>query len=144
MPPKPAERWPDDLILFDGVCLFCSRWVRAVMARDGGRFRFVSIQSPYGTAMARAFGLDPQAPDTNAVVIDGTARFKSDAALGVLGVLPGWGWANALLRAPRFIRDPAYDLLARNRYRLFGKSDVCFAPTPEQRARFLDDLPPPV
>lgn len=143
MPPRPAPGWPENLILFDGVCLFCSRWVRAVMARDGGRHRFVSIQSPYGQAMARALGVDPEAPQTNAVVLGGDAHFKSDAALKVLSSLPGWGWTAALLVLPRALRDPAYDLIARNRYALFGKSETCFAPSPEDRARFLDEAPPP-
>ena len=143
MPPQSSDGWPDDLILFDGVCLFCSRWVRAVIARDGGRFRFVSIQSPYGRAMARAFGIDAEAPDTNAVTLGGRALFKSDAALAVLGALPGWGWTTAFSALPRAVRDPAYDLIAQNRYRLFGKSDICFAPTPDQRTRFLDGAEPP-
>lgn len=143
MPPKPAETWPENLILFDGVCLFCSRWVRAVMARDGGRYRFVSIQSPYGRAMAEAFGIDPEFPGTNAVIVSGMAWFKSDAALAVLSSLPGWRFARALTALPRAMRDPAYDLIAKNRYALFGKSDACFMPSPADRARFLDDSPPP-
>ncbi len=75
--------WPDDdVILYDGVCIFCSRWVRFVAARDSdARFRFTAIQSPYGTRLARAFGIDPGDPDTNAVIHDGVAYFKSDAAL---------------------------------------------------------------
>ena len=61
--------WPDDdVILYDGVCIFCSRWVRFVIARDAQRrFRFTPIQSGYGTRLARAFGFDPADPDTNAV-----------------------------------------------------------------------------
>ena len=62
--------WPDDdVILYDGVCVFCSRWVRFVARRDTGRrFRFTAIQSPYGTRLAQAFGIDPENPDTNAVI----------------------------------------------------------------------------
>lgn len=142
MPPKPAPGWPENLILFDGVCLFCSRWVRAVMARDGGRHRFVTIQSPFGRAMAEALGVDPHDPETNAVVVGGVARFKSDAALTVLSSLPGWGWTKAFMAAPRLLRDPVYDLIARNRYALFGRSGSCFAPSAADRARFLDDTPP--
>ena len=54
--------WPDDdVILYDGVCIFCSRWVRFVATRDVARkFRFTAIQSPYGTRLAKAFGIDPQ------------------------------------------------------------------------------------
>ena len=63
-------KWPDDdVILFDGVCIFCSRWVRFVAKRDTAkRFRFTPIQSDYGARLARTFGIDPDDPDTNAVV----------------------------------------------------------------------------
>ena len=92
--------WPDDdVILYDGVCIFCSRWVRFVATRDTERrFRFTAIQSPYGTRLAQAFGIDPDDPDTNAVVHGGEAWLKSDAALTVLGVLPGWGGHACCLR----------------------------------------------
>ena len=70
--------WPDDdVILYDGVCVFCSRWVRFVATRDTGRrFRFTAIQSPYGTRLAQAFGIDPEDPDTNAVVHGGMAYLQ--------------------------------------------------------------------
>ena len=57
--------WPDDdVILYDGVCIFCSRWVRFVATRDAApRFRFTAIQSPYGTRLAQALGIDPNDPD---------------------------------------------------------------------------------
>ena len=78
--------WPDDdVILYDGVCVFCSRWIRFVATRDKARrFRFTAIQSAYGTRLAQAFGIDPDDPDTNAVIHGGVAYFKSDAALTVL------------------------------------------------------------
>ena len=65
-----TDRWPDDdVILYDGVCVFCSRWIRFVATRDvARRFCFTAIQSPYGTRLAEAFGIDPHDPDTNAVV----------------------------------------------------------------------------
>src|SRR6202035_2197404 len=90
MTPGAANTWPDDdVILYDGVCVFCSRWVRFVAARDRERrFRFTAIQSGYGTRLAQAFGIDPSDPDTNAVVHGGEVFFKSDAALTVLGALP--------------------------------------------------------
>ena len=120
--------WPDDdVILYDGVCVFCSRWVRFVAARDeDGRFRFTAIQSGYGTRLAQAFGIDAKDPDTNAVVRGGVAYFKSDAALTVLSHLPGWGWVRALSFVPKPLRDAVYNLVARNRYRIFGKYETCF------------------
>jgi predicted DCC family thiol-disulfide oxidoreductase YuxK len=132
--------WPDDdVILYDGVCVFCSRWVRFVAARDvNRRFRFTPIQSGYGTRLAQAFGIDPADPDTNAVIHGGVAYFKSDAALTVLGNLPGWGWVRALRAVPKPWRDAVYNLVARNRYRIFGKHQVCFVLDAEMRARVME------
>ena len=107
MTARATNQWPDDdVILYDGVCVFCSRWVRFVAARDvARRFRFTAIQSPYGTRLAQAFGIDPDDPDTNAVVHGGVAYFKSDAALTVLVALPGWGWVRVLRAVPKPLRD---------------------------------------
>jgi predicted DCC family thiol-disulfide oxidoreductase YuxK len=133
-------QWPDDdVILYDGVCVFCSRWVQFVIARDAEkRFRFTPIQSVYGTRLAQAFGIDPDDPDTNAVIHGGTAHLKSDGALTVLSNLSGWRWARALFAVPKPLRDVVYGLVARNRYRIFGKYDVCFVPDAELRKRVLE------
>jgi predicted DCC family thiol-disulfide oxidoreductase YuxK len=90
--------WPDDgVILFDGVCVLCSGWVRFVAQRDvARRFRFTPIESPYGRSLAETLGIDPADPDTNAVILEGRALRRSDAALAVLSALPGWGWVSAL------------------------------------------------
>jgi predicted DCC family thiol-disulfide oxidoreductase YuxK len=132
--------WPDnDVILYDGVCVFCSRWVRFVAVRDvERRFRFTAIQSGYGTRLARAFGIDPDDPDTNAVVHDGEVFLKSDAALTVLSHLPGWRWVRVLRSVPKPLRDALYNLVARNRYRIFGKYETCFVPDAELRARVME------
>ncbi|MBA4001414.1 DCC1-like thiol-disulfide oxidoreductase family protein [Brevundimonas sp.] len=136
--PAPAPDLPDGLILFDGVCVFCSRWVRFVIARDAeARFRFLPIQSPQGRAMAERLGVNPDAPETNVAVMDGRALMKSDAALSVLGVLKGMGWLGALRRVPRWMQDPLCDLIARNRYAIFGRTEACMIPGPEERERFL-------
>jgi predicted DCC family thiol-disulfide oxidoreductase YuxK len=132
--------WPDDdVILFDGVCVFCSRWVRFIVVRDrAARFRFTPIQSAYGTRLAQALGIDPDDPDTNAVVHGGVAYFKSDGALTVLSCLPGWSWVRVLLWVPRPLRNALYNVVAKNRYRLFGKYDACIVPDAELRARVLE------
>ena len=132
--------WPDDdVILFDGVCVFCSRWVRFIVARDAAaRFRFTPIQSAYGTRLAQALGIDADDPDTNAVIHGGVAYFKSDGALTVLSLLPGCGWVRVLFAVPRFIRDAVYSLVARNRYRIFGKYDACIVPDAGLRARVIE------
>ena len=135
--PQPAPDEADGVILFDGVCVFCSRWVRFVIDRDPERrFSFVPIQSEPGRMLAARFGIDPEEPQTNAVVWDGRIHFKSDAALTVLGQLRGWRAASLLKVAPRTLRDAAYDLIARNRYRIFGRTEVCMVPTADDRARF--------
>jgi predicted DCC family thiol-disulfide oxidoreductase YuxK len=135
-----SQPWPDDdIVLYDGVCVFCSRWIRFVATRDTHhRFRFTAIQSGYGTRLARAFGIDPDDPDTNAVVHGGVAWFKSDAALTVLSNLPGWGWVRVLRSVPKPWRDAVYGLVARNRYRIFGKFEECFVPDAGLRARVME------
>jgi predicted DCC family thiol-disulfide oxidoreductase YuxK len=132
--------WPDDdVILYDGVCVFCSRWIRFIASRDRvKRFRFTAIQSGYGARLAQAFGIDPEDPDTNAVIHGGVAYFKSDAALTVLSNLPGWGWVRGLRSFPKPLRDAVYNLVARNRYRIFGKYEECFVPDAEFRARVME------
>lgn len=140
MSAPPATPWPDDdIILYDGVCIFCSSWVRFVAMRDVvKRFRFTPIQSDYGSRLAGHFGIDPHDPDTNAVVHGGAAYFKSDAALTVLSLLPGWGWVRMLFAVPAALRNPVYNLIARNRYRIFGRSEACMVPDASLRERVIE------
>jgi predicted DCC family thiol-disulfide oxidoreductase YuxK len=132
--------WPDDdVILYDGVCVFCSRWIRFIATRDQAkRFRFTAIQSAYGTRLAQAFGIDPDDPDTNAVICGGVAYLKSDGALTVLSGLPGWRWTRLLFAVPKRLRNAVYDLVAKNRYRLFGEYEACFVPDADMRSRLLE------
>jgi predicted DCC family thiol-disulfide oxidoreductase YuxK len=132
--------WPDDdVILYDGVCVFCSRWIRFIATHDQARrFRFTQIQSPYGARLAQAFGIDPDDPDTNAVVHGAVAYFKSDAALTVLSCLPGYQWTRVLFVVPKPLRNAVYNLVAKNRYRIFGKYDSCFVPDADMRARVME------
>ena len=140
--PIPAPDLPDGLILFDGVCILCSNWVRFVVRHDRtARFRFAAVQHEPGRTMARRLGIDPDSPETNAVVIDGMAWFKSAAALAVLQRLPGWRGTALLGAAPRPLRHWAYDRIARNRYALFGRTDACMVPTPDIARRILDAPP---
>jgi predicted DCC family thiol-disulfide oxidoreductase YuxK len=135
-----TNQWPDDdIVLYDGVCVFCSRWIRFIAARDAkSRFRFTAIQSDYGRRLALAFGINPADPDTNAVIHGGVAYFKSDAALTVLSNLPGWQWARTLRALPKPLRDGVYNLVAQNRYRIFGKYEVCFLGDAAFRNRVLE------
>jgi predicted DCC family thiol-disulfide oxidoreductase YuxK len=132
----------DRLILFDGVCVLCSRWVEFVIARDPiGRFRFVAIQTAPGRELAQRFGIDADNPETNAVVSGGRAYFKLESALVVLAELPGWRWTRAAYLLPRAARNFLYDRIARNRYRVFGRRETCLVPTPNVMRRFIVDDP---
>ena len=133
-------RWPDDgVILYDGVCIFCSRWVRFVAMRDvAQQFRFTAIQSNYGRRLAASYDIDADSPDTNAVVLNGEALFKSDAALAVIASLPHWRWARVFGLAPKPLRDAVYNIVARNRYRIFGTYDECYLGDAAFRSRVME------
>jgi predicted DCC family thiol-disulfide oxidoreductase YuxK len=136
--PLPIDGVPDRVILFDGVCVLCSRGARFVIARDpAATFRFVAVQEPYGSGLAARLGIAVESPETNAVVLGGWAYFKSDAAIEVLSLLPGWGWSRIFRIVPRGLRHAVYDAIARNRYRWFGRADQCLLPTPELARHFL-------
>jgi predicted DCC family thiol-disulfide oxidoreductase YuxK len=140
--PVPADDVPDNLILFDGVCVLCSGWVDFVIRRDpAARFRFTAIQTPYGRRLAERFGIDRDNPETNAAVMSGCVYFKSDSTLAVLIDLPGWRWTRIAYVLPKRVRDFFYDRIARNRYRLFGRRDSCRVPTPDTVGRFIGEEP---
>jgi predicted DCC family thiol-disulfide oxidoreductase YuxK len=138
-----VARWPDDgIILFDGVCVLCSAWVRFVAERDvERRFHFTPIQSPYGRKLAESLGIDPDEPDTNAAVIDGMAFRRSEAALAILSKLPGWKWVAVFRALPQGLRDAIYGFVARNRYRLFGRRDFCSINGKDFTGRLILNLP---
>jgi predicted DCC family thiol-disulfide oxidoreductase YuxK len=133
------------IILYDGVCGLCHRLNRFVLARDpAGRFRFAALQSAPAREILARHGRDPLDLDTLYLVLghgrpDERLLGKSDAALWILRELGGVWRAAAMLRVlPRWLRDPAYDVVARTRYRLFGRYEACPLPDPRHRARFLD------
>ncbi len=133
--------FPDDkpLIVFDGVCVLCSASARFVLRHDRTRrFRLTAAQSPVGQGLYRHFGLSPNDYDTFLLVEDGRAWLKSDAALRVVRRM-GLPWSLAALFriVPASLRDAAYDLIARNRYRVFGRRETCFIPSDGDAQRFL-------
>lgn len=132
----PAE----PVIVFDGVCALCSRWVRFLLRFDTrGRYRFAAMQGAQGRALLQAHGLDPEDPTSFLLLDAGRAWTDTDAILRVLTGLGGaWRLLGVLRWVPRLLRDHAYRALARNRYRWFGRHDTCFLPTAAQAARFLD------
>ena len=138
--PKPVDGAADGTILFDGHCIFCSRWVRFVIERDPRvQFRFLPMQTLKGRVLAAKLDINPENPETNALVLAGRAYFKSDAALEVLARLPRWRWARGFALIPRSLRDRLYDRIAGNRYRLFGRSESCLILPRETARRHLID-----
>jgi len=114
------------LIIYDGVCVLCSGWFKFVSRRDARRiFYFTTIQSDFGRGLAQKLGIDPDDPQTNAVLLDGNVYLRSDSALTALLVLPGWGWVRIFKLVPKFLRDAVYTQIARNRYNWFGRYEVC-------------------
>lgn len=128
-------------MLYDGVCRFCHASVRFLIARDPeGKLKFASQQSAVGRTMMEKAGFDGLTSDTLILVADGKASIRSDAAIRILAQLGGpWKLMRVFRIVPRFLRDAAYALFARHRYRLFGKLDACSLPSPEHRSRFLDE-----
>ncbi len=128
------------VLVFDGVCLLCSRWVHFVLRHDRvGRIRFASMQSAPGRALFERFGVDPDDPSSLLYVVAGQGFTDSEAILRVLAGFGGaWRLSGACRVLPRRLRDAAYRALARNRYRWFGRSQQCFVPERDHAARFLD------
>lgn len=127
------------VVVFDGDCVLCSANARFILRHDRrGHFRLATMQSGAGAALMARFGIDPLDPETFILVEGDRVRRNSDAALAIAEGL-GWPWnaLGALRIVPRALRDAIYGLVARNRYRWFGRRERCFVPTPEQADRVL-------
>lgn len=141
------------IILFDGVCNLCNGAVLFIIDRDpAGRFRFAPLQSELAVGLLRSLGeaglcAGPTSSaggetgstvDSVVLVQDGQVYQRSDAVVRIARQLTGpWrllAWGSVM---PRVMRDWAYDLVARHRYRWFGREQDCRVPTPELRQRFL-------
>lgn len=141
-------------MLYDGVCGLCNRWVQFILKRDAaGLFRFAPLQSRLAARVLAQHGV--QTADLNAMYVvvnpdldatDGRERgaesllARSDAVLFVMRELGGiWSVGAWVLRVlPRPVRDWGYGLVARYRYRMFGRYETCPAPSEATRGRFLD------
>ena len=128
------------VLLFDGVCNLCNGVVQFVIKRDpDAKFKFSSLQSNMGQQLLQKFQL-PTDDFESFVLVEGERYYKkSTAALRLLKKLgKGWQLFYALIIVPAPIRDFFYSLIANNRYKVFGRTDECWIPTPDLRARFLD------
>lgn len=132
---------PEDkaIVIFDGVCNFCDASVRFLMNRDPrGRFLFASNRSEAGSSLLRGFGIEPDSVESVYLVDRGRIWSKSGAALQIARRMPfPWRLGAVFVVIPRFLRDWVYDLIARNRYRWFGRAESCRLPLERERDRFL-------
>jgi predicted DCC family thiol-disulfide oxidoreductase YuxK len=146
-----SSTMPHAILLYDGVCGLCNRFVQFILRHDRKKvFRFASLQSDFAARILASHGVNPGALDTVYVVLDSDSLdtesrnqrllSRSDAVLFVLQQ-GGTGWRLAASIAklmPRFLRDAAYNAIARYRYRLFGRSEACTLPSDRDHSRFLD------
>src|SRR5687767_9090702 len=137
--PQSATEAEGPIVRYDGVCGLCDRSVQLILRNDRrGRFRFAALQSDAGRALLEKFGLPPEALDSVVLVEGGRASRKSRAAFRIARRMDApWPLLWPLIVIPRPVADFFYDLMAKNRYRIFGKLDACMIPPPEVRARFL-------
>lgn len=124
--PDPGAR----VIVFDGICHVCSGWVRFLSRhRIDPPFQLIPMQSAAGKALLVEYGIDPEDPATFLVLDQGERFTESDASIHVISALGGpWRVFNVARIVPRRWRDALYQILARNRYRWFGRRSVCFLP----------------
>ena len=133
------------IVLYDGVCGLCNRLNQFILKHDThDRFQFASLQSDLAASLLKRHGADSHDLDTVYEVLDYNQPgerllARSDAILHVLTQLDGiWKWAGAGRLLPKVVRDGIYNVVARNRYRVFGKHDSCMLPDPKHRHKFLD------
>lgn len=127
------------IVVFDAMCLLCSRGARFLIERDrAGIFRLASVQSAAGADLCRRFGIDPGDPESM-ILVEGARMLRdSDAVIAIARRLGGpWRLAGALTAIPRPLRDAAYRWVARNRYRLWGRRETCWVPGEADRERML-------
>lgn len=130
---------PDKVVLFDGVCNFCESSVQFILRHDKtGSLRFASLQSEIGQQLLTAYGISHELQSV-VFVESGKAYTKSAAAFRIARYFGGW-WKLLMVFSilPAFITDFGYDIIAKNRYRWFGKKDACMIPSADIRSRFLE------
>ncbi len=135
-----AHEWAEleRVIVFDGICNWCNAWVNFILARDRGRFQFGTLQSENGRQLLTLLGLPSEDFETFLLLERGRVFTKSTAALRIARHLSGgWPLLSMFCVVPRPIRDFLYDVVARHRYRLMGKSPTCRLPNATERDRFV-------
>ena len=128
------------IILFDGVCNFCNYWVTFAIKRDRkNKLKFTPLQGQTAKQLLPQFHINPSSLSSVIFIDNGKAYTQSSAAIQICKHLDGgWKLFYALIIIPKFMRDGLYNIIARNRYKWFGKKESCMIPTPELKERFLD------
>jgi predicted DCC family thiol-disulfide oxidoreductase YuxK len=136
-----VPKFPDDhpIIIFDAYCALCSGWARFVLHHDRlGTYRLLRAQSSLGHALYVHYGLDPKDYETNILIADGLAWFKSEGSIRMAeGLGFPWSLAGIFRIIPGAARDRAYEFVARHRLRVFGKLKSCYVPEQRFADRFL-------
>ncbi len=127
------------VILFDGICNLCNASVQYVIKHDKKKlFRFASLQSSFGESVLKQYNLPVNTFNSFILLIDNKIYTRSTAALLVAKKLSGLiKLLYGFIIIPRFIRDFVYDIIAKNRYKWFGKKEACWVPTPELKSLFF-------
>lgn len=138
-PDVPAFDDSCPMTVMDGECVLCTVGARLIARFDkSGDFRICRAQTPLGQSLLRHYGLSPTDPESWIYIVDGLAYTSLDAMIRAGRRVGGPGWLLQLLRVlPRVLQDWLYRKLARNRYRLFGRTDMCSIPDPALRARLM-------
>ncbi len=127
------------VVLFDGTCNFCSVSVQFILRNErDSNLHFATLQSEVGQQRLMDHDMPRDRMDSMILIDQEQAYDRSDAALRVAKHLRApWRWAKIFVFVPKPIRDWCYRILAKNRYRIFGKSEECMVPKPELKSRFL-------
>ena len=128
------------IVLFDGVCNLCNGAIQFIIKRDKmDTFRFAALQSDIGEKLITERGIDTSKVDSIILIDPGVAYYtKSEAALEIGTELKGYRTLSKILSLiPSSLSNIVYDLVARNRYKWYGKKEACMIPTPELQAKFL-------
>jgi len=140
---KTSATLQENIVIFDGVCNLCEFSVNFIFERDSaGQFYFTPAQSPLGASLLKRFGINTSRLDTVVLVRNGQAYTRSAAAIEIASKLDmPWNLLTVFQAVPEPLRDMLYDLIAQNRYQLFGKKEACMLPSEALRKRFLEEIP---
>jgi predicted DCC family thiol-disulfide oxidoreductase YuxK len=128
------------IILFDGVCNLCNGLVQFILKRDpAAKFKFASLQSDFGRSQLVRFNMNPDLLHSIVVIEEGHAFERSSAVLRIARHLGGpWKIFMIFKIIPKGVRDALYNLIASNRYSIFGKTRHCMIPSPNVKEHFIE------